>query len=148
MYGYSRHNSHATKVRHQSGVSRVSSKENMKITTLKLPHNAGLSQNNTKTRFCGDWALIKHGTAGSAQALATSTTKGKHRVDLRLRDVLERKGLSLNLLWKLVMFWILEKYFVALEYFPASLKVLQQLWNCSLLDHWLHWTLKKQEKTT
>ena len=39
---------------------------------------------------------------------------------IRLPDVLERQGLSLNLLSKLVMGLILEKHFVVLEYFPAS----------------------------
>jgi len=41
-------------------------------------------------------------------------------VVLRLPDVLQRQGLSLNLLSKLVLPLIHEKYFVDLE----------QLWNC------------------
>jgi len=44
---------------------------------------------------------------------------------LRLPDVLERQELSLNLLSKLVMSLIVEKYHVVLEYFPASLKILE-----------------------
>jgi len=44
---------------------------------------------------------------------------------LRLPDVLERQGLSLNLLSKRVMSLILEKHLVVLEYFPASLKILE-----------------------
>jgi len=44
---------------------------------------------------------------------------------LRLPDVLERQELSLNLLSKRVMCLILEKHFVVLEYFPASLKILE-----------------------
>jgi len=38
---------------------------------------------------------------------------------LSLSDVLERQGLSLNLLSKRVMSLILEKHLVVLEYFPA-----------------------------
>jgi len=45
--------------------------------------------------------------------------------NLRLPDVLERQGLSLNLLSKLVVSLILEKHFVVLEYFPAALKILE-----------------------
>jgi len=41
--------------------------------------------------------------------------------------MLERQGLSLNLLSKLVMFLILEKHFVVLDHFPATLKILEQL---------------------
>jgi len=52
-----------------------------------------------------------------------------------MSDVLESQGLSLNLVSKLVMSLILEKHFVVLEYFPASLKVLEQLQNCSLLNY-------------
>jgi len=44
---------------------------------------------------------------------------------IRLPDVLERKGLSLNLLSKLIMSLILAKYLVVLYYFPASLEILQ-----------------------
>jgi len=40
---------------------------------------------------------------------------------------------------------ILEKHFVFLEYFPASLKVLEQVRNCSYLSYWLHWIFKKQD---
>jgi len=40
---------------------------------------------------------------------------------IRLPGVLEPHGLSLNLLSKLVMSLFLEKHFVVLEYFPASL---------------------------
>jgi len=50
---------------------------------------------------------------------------------VRLPDVLERQGLFLNLLLKLVMPLILAKHFVVLEYFATSLKVLEQLLNCS-----------------
>jgi len=46
-------------------------------------------------------------------------------VNLRLPDVLERQGLTLNLLSKLVMSLILEKHLVALEYFSSSLKILE-----------------------
>jgi len=45
---------------------------------------------------------------------------------LRLPDVHERQGLSLNLLSKLVMSFILEKHFAVLEYFPPSMKVTPQ----------------------
>jgi len=46
---------------------------------------------------------------------------------LRLSDVLERQGLPLNLLSKLVMSLILEKCFVVLEYISMFMKVLEQL---------------------
>jgi len=46
-------------------------------------------------------------------------------VMLRLPDVLERQELSLNLLSKLVLSLILEKYLVVLEYFPTSLKIIE-----------------------
>jgi len=48
-------------------------------------------------------------------------------MNLRLPDVLERQRLSLILLSKLVMYLILEKRFVAHEYFSPSLKVIEQL---------------------
>jgi len=44
---------------------------------------------------------------------------------LRLPDVLERQGLSLNLPSNRVMSLILEKHLVVLEYFPASVKILE-----------------------
>jgi len=44
---------------------------------------------------------------------------------LRLPGVLERQELSLNLLSKLSMSLILEKHLAVLEYFPASLKILE-----------------------
>jgi len=43
----------------------------------------------------------------------------------RLPDVIERHGLSFDLLSKLFLSLILEKQFVALEYFPS---VLQSSW--------------------
>jgi len=46
-------------------------------------------------------------------------------IQLRLPNVLERQGLSLYLIFKLDMFFIIEKLFVVLENFPASLKVLE-----------------------
>jgi len=46
---------------------------------------------------------------------------------LRLPDVFECQGVSLNLLSKHVMSLILEKMCCFLEYFPTSLKVLEQL---------------------
>ena len=46
-------------------------------------------------------------------------------VKLRLPDVLEGQGLSLNLLSKRAMSLILEKHLVVLEFFPASLKILE-----------------------
>jgi len=42
-----------------------------------------------------------------------------------LPDVLERQELPLNLLSKLVMSFFLEKHLVVLEYFLASLKILE-----------------------
>jgi len=54
---------------------------------------------------------------------------------LRLPDVLERQGLSLNLLSKRVMSLILEKHLVVLEYFPASLKILEYFLNCSFKNY-------------
>jgi len=39
---------------------------------------------------------------------------------------------------------IIEKHFAVLEYFAASFQVLEQLWNCSLLNYWLQWTFKSQ----
>jgi len=48
---------------------------------------------------------------------------------LRLPDVLERQDLSLNLLSKRVLSLILEKHLVVLDYFPASLKILEYLKN-------------------
>jgi len=56
-------------------------------------------------------------------------------IALRLPDVLERPGLSLNLLSKPVMSLVLEKYFLVLEYFRASLKVLEQLRKILLLNY-------------
>ena len=44
---------------------------------------------------------------------------------LRLPDVLERQGSSLNFLLKPFVSLILEKHLVVLEYFPASLKILE-----------------------
>ena len=52
--------------------------------------------------------------------------------ELRLPDVLERRELSLNFLSKLVMSLILEKHLVVLEYFLASLKILEYLKKFSL----------------
>jgi len=40
---------------------------------------------------------------------------------------------------------ILEKHFVIFAYFPAPLRVLEQLLNCSLLKYWLHWAFMNQE---
>jgi len=54
---------------------------------------------------------------------------------LRLPDVLERQGLPLNLLSKRVMSLILEKHLVVLEYFPASLKILDYYLNCSFTNY-------------
>jgi len=54
--------------------------------------------------------------------------------ELRLPDVLERQGLSLSLLSKRVMSLILEKHLVFLEYFPASLKILEYFKNCSFMS--------------
>ena len=45
--------------------------------------------------------------------------------NLRLSDVLETQELFSNWLSTLVMFLVFEKHFVVLEYFPASLKVLE-----------------------
>jgi len=45
-------------------------------------------------------------------------------LQLRLPDVLDCQELSLNLLSKRVMSLILEKHLVVLEYYPASLKIL------------------------
>jgi len=46
-------------------------------------------------------------------------------LSLELPDALERQELSLNLLSKRVLSLILEKQLVVLEYFPASLKILE-----------------------
>jgi len=46
---------------------------------------------------------------------------------VRLPDVLERQGLSLSLLSKLIVSLILDKHFVVLEYFLASLKVVNEV---------------------
>jgi len=46
---------------------------------------------------------------------------------VRLPDVLERQGLSLNLLSKRVVSLILEKHLFVSEYFPASLTILEYL---------------------
>jgi len=56
-------------------------------------------------------------------------------MQLRLPDVLERQELSLNLVSKLVLSLILEKYLVVLLYFPASLKILEQFLNSSFLNY-------------
>jgi len=48
-----------------------------------------------------------------------------------LSDVLERQGISLNSLSKLVMTLILEKRFVVLEYFVAAF---EQVWMCSFIE--------------
>ena len=48
-------------------------------------------------------------------------------IQLRLPDVLERQELSSNLLSKRILSLILEKHLVVFEYFPASLKVLEEL---------------------
>ena len=52
-------------------------------------------------------------------SLKLAIFQSKHRV--RLPDVLERQWLTLNLLQKLVMFMIIEKLLVVLEYVPAFL---------------------------
>jgi len=57
-----------------------------------------------------------------------SALHGQFGAALRLPDVLERQELSLNLLSKLVMSLILEKG-LALEYLPASLKILESHQN-------------------
>jgi len=64
-----------------------------------------------------------------------------------LPDILERQGLSLNLLSTRAMCLILEKHLVVLEYFPAYLKILEYFKNCSLKNYWLRWTFKNQEWT-
>jgi len=56
-------------------------------------------------------------------------------VKIRLPDVLERQGLSLNLLSKRVMSLIFEKHLVVLEYFAASLKSLEYFENCSFKNY-------------
>jgi len=48
-----------------------------------------------------------------------------HTPTLRLPDVLERQELSLNLLSKSGMSLIFEKHLVVLEYYPASMKILE-----------------------
>jgi len=55
----------------------------------------------------------------------THALRGNVQVTLRLPDVLERHELSLNLLSKLVLSLILEILLVVLEYFTASLKILE-----------------------
>jgi len=54
---------------------------------------------------------------------------------VRLPDVLARQGLSLNLLSKRVMSLIFEKHLVVLEYFPASMKILEYFQNCSFKNY-------------
>jgi len=66
------------------------------------------------------------------------------RCFLRTPNVLERQGLPLNFLLKLVVSLILETHFVVLEYFRACLKAFEQLWCCSLLNCWLHWQGRTQ----
>ena len=56
----------------------------------------------------------------------------------KVARLLQRQGLSWNLLSKLVMSLILEKHFVVLEKFPATLKVFEYLWNCLLLNYFEH----------
>jgi len=43
------------------------------------------------------------------------------------------------------MYSIPEKHFIVLEYCPASFKLPEQLWNCLVLNYWLHWTFKNQD---
>ena len=64
---------------------------------------------------------------GASQTFGERQLPTVHPLDrhLRLPDVLERQGLFLNLLVKLVMSLILEKHLVVLEYFPTSLKILE-----------------------
>jgi len=57
---------------------------------------------------------------------------------LRLPDVLERQGLSLNLPSKRVMSLILEKHLFVLEYFTPSLTIL------AFKNYWLRWTFKNK----
>jgi len=54
---------------------------------------------------------------------------------VRLPDVLERQGLSLNLLSKLVMSLILVKHLVVLEFCTTSLKILEYFQNCSFKNY-------------
>jgi len=61
----------------------------------------------------------------SPTAHVTCTDVGSCHSLLRLPDVLGRQELSLNLPSKLVLSLILEKRLVVLEYYPASLKILE-----------------------
>jgi len=56
-------------------------------------------------------------------------------VYLKLPDVLEHQGLSLNFLLKPIMSLILEKHHVVLEYFLAPLEILEYFLNCSFLNY-------------
>jgi len=62
-------------------------------------------------------------------------TPGVEGVKLRLPEVLEGHGLSLNLLSKRVMSLILEKHLVVLEHFLAFLKILEYFKNCSFKNY-------------
>jgi len=70
----------------------------------------------------------------------------QHQICLRLPDVLERHGLSLNFLSKRVMSLILEKHLVVLEYFPASLEILEyfQIVHLRTIDYVEHSSTKKK----
>jgi len=81
-------------------------------------------------RWIGHWRTTWSTVCSSAQHSQAAEDAMHHCTleageGLRLPDVLERQGLSLNLLSKLVMSLILEKHLVVLKYFPASLKILE-----------------------
>jgi len=64
-----------------------------------------------------EFAVVESGTPDPWPPLLVD----RHGNSLRLPDVLERQGLSLNFLSKLVMSMILKRHFVVLDNFPASL---------------------------
>jgi len=72
---------------------------------------------------------------GSSAGYCEKRTHDRFTLGLRLPDVLEGQGLSLNLLSKLVLPLILEKHLVVLEYFPVSLKILEYFSNFSFLNY-------------
>ena len=119
-----------------------------------LPWNIIIIKEETqppKPRFIAQWCRVKISKINRESNRWLRLNWQSNRIRLRLHfvfgqfnrlrlphvwsDVLERQGLFLNLLSKLVMSLHLEKHFVVPEYFSGSLKVLEQLCNCSLLNY-------------
>jgi len=100
------------------GHARINGVNKQKLICVSKPITT-----NTRSNFLKE---IKK-TSGTAEVIRGYMRK--QHVCIRLPDVLNRQGLSLNLLSKLVMSLTLEKRIVVLGYFPASL-------NCCEIVHY------------